>query len=49
MAQAERARALRVAVGRLVSVAATLGISRDETLKEVRAAWNSTVDRGGER
>ena len=47
---AERARTLRVAVGRLVSVAATLGASRDETLKEVRAVWDKTVvDRGGER
>jgi GntR family transcriptional regulator len=49
MPKAERAQALRTAVGRLVSVAATLGMSRDETLKEVRAAWDGTVDRGGER
>jgi GntR family transcriptional regulator len=49
MPPAERTRALRVAVGRLVSMAATLGMSRDETLKEVRAVWDRTVDRGGER
>jgi GntR family transcriptional regulator len=49
MPKAERTQALRTAVARLVSVAATLGMSRDETLKEVRAAWDGTVDRGGER
>ena len=46
---AERTRTLHTAALRLVSVAATLGASRGEMLKEVRAAWDETlVGRGGE-
>ncbi len=47
MARGERARALREAAARYVAVAATLGASADEAVREVRAIWPS-VKRGGE-
>jgi len=47
---AERSRTLRTAATRLVSVAATLGASREDVLGAVRGAWDETVTkRGGER
>jgi GntR family transcriptional regulator len=47
---AERSRVLRTAATRLVSVAATLGTSREDVLGAVRGAWDETVTkRGGER
>jgi len=47
---AERSRTLRAAATRLVSVAATLGASREQVLDAVRGAWDGTVvKRGGER
>jgi GntR family transcriptional regulator len=47
---AERSRTLRAAATRLVSVAATLGASREEVLDAVGGAWDGTVvKRGGGR
>ena len=47
---AERSRTLRSGAARLVSVAATLGASREDVLGAVRSAWDETVTkRGGER
>jgi GntR family transcriptional regulator len=39
LSRAQRSRALREAALRFASVAATFGVSRDETLDELRAAW----------
>lgn len=47
---AERLRTLRASATRLVSVAVTLGASREDLLGAVRSAWDETVTkRGGER
>lgn len=47
---AERARTLHAAAVRLVSVAATLGATREEAAGAVRSAWDVIVaKRGGER
>src|SRR5271169_5791395 len=44
---AERSRTLQLAATRLVSVAVTLGASREEALACVRSAWGGTATRRG--
>lgn len=43
VSRGERSRALREAALRYASVAATFGASRDESLDELRAAWNELM------
>jgi GntR family transcriptional regulator len=43
LSRGERSRALREAALRYASVAATFGASRDESLDELRAAWNELM------
>jgi len=40
LTRAERAKTMREAASRYVSLAATLGVSRDEAAREVAAAWD---------
>ncbi len=50
LTRAERAKTMREAAARYVSLAVTMGVSRDEAAGEVAAAWDGTVrSRGGER
>jgi len=50
LTRAERARALREAASRYVSLAVTMGVSKDEAAREVAAAWDGAMrSRGGER
>ena len=49
LSRGQRSRALREAALRFASVAATFGVSRDESLDELRAAWGElTRGRKGE-
>src|SRR5438552_19075508 len=43
LSRGERSRALREAALRYASVAATFGASRDESLDDLRAAWNELM------
>jgi GntR family transcriptional regulator len=50
MSRGEKARALRGAASRYVSVGMTLAVSKDEATREVGAAWDATMKTGrGER
>ena len=43
LSRGQRSRALREAALRFASVAATFGVSRDESLDELRAAWGELM------
>lgn len=50
LTRGERARTMREAASRFVSLAVTMGVSRDEAAGEVAAAWDGAMRRrGGER
>ena len=50
LTRAERARTLREAASRYVSLAVTMGVSKGEAERELAAAWDGSVrGRGGER
>lgn len=50
LTRAERARSLREAASRYVAMAVTMGVARDEAVREVATAWDGTMrSRGGER
>jgi len=48
LTRAERAKTMREAASRYVSLAATLGVSKDEAAREVAAAWDGTRRGRGE-
>ena len=49
LTRAERARTMREAASRYVSLAVTMGVTRDDAAREVAAAWDVAMrSRGGE-